>query len=208
MNKGNYEVIIDILMRIAEDKELSNVVFVSGGIVPWLVSKRDSKRNHGDIDFIVSEENMPKVRRFLIENNLYEPSLDSLNYEEANSIDYGVDTFIDSIPIGFYPFEQGEDGLIIQRSFTPNEIEGRKDLKVKKIPMMELNDYLSITTLPNSREIGISSLEVVKASKELVGREKDMYDIKEIDRIGYNSKRYERVKKSIENMILIYNTTT
>ena len=40
----------------------------------------------------------------------------------------------------------------------------------------------------------------VKVTKEKAGREKDTYDIKEIDRIGYDVNRYERVKSSINNM--------
>ena len=121
-------------------------------------------------------------------------------YEEAEKIDYGVDTYINGIPIGFYPYEQMPDGSIIQRSFSPTEVDGKKDLKVKEIPNMEVTDYLARTTLPNGSVIGISSLEVVKVTKEKAGREKDICDIREIDRIGYDADRYERVKNSINNM--------
>ena len=88
-------------------------------------------------------------------------------------VDYGVDTFINGIPIGFYPYEQMPDGSIIQRSFSPTEIDAKSDLKIKEIPNIEITDYLAKTTLPNGNVIGISSLEVIKATKEKVGRAKD-----------------------------------
>ncbi|MGE5456013.1 MAG: hypothetical protein ACM3O4_02800 [Ignavibacteriales bacterium] len=200
MEKGNYSNIINILMSIIQDEELADIVFVSGGIVPWLVSKKDSKRNHSDIDLLVLQENMLKVRKFLRKYNLYDASLDSLNYEDAEMVDYGVDTYIRDIPVGFYPYEQISDELIVQRSFSSTDVSGRKDLKVKEIPNMKVTDYLAKTTLPNGSVIGISSLEVVKVTKEKAGREKDIYDIKEINRIGYDADRYERVKSSINNM--------
>lgn len=200
MEKGNYSNIINILMSIIQDEELADIVFVSGGIVPWLVSKKDSKRNHSDIDLLVLQENMLKVRKFLRKYNLYDASLDSLNYEDAEMVDYGVDTCISGIPVGFYPYEQISDELIVQRSFSSTDVSGRKDLKVKEIPNMKVTDYLAKTTLPNGSVIGISSLEVVKVTKEKAGREKDIYDIKEINRIGYDADRYERVKSSINNM--------
>lgn len=200
MNQPNYNDIINLLTRANQYEELSNIIFVSGGIVPWLVSKKNSNRNHGDIDFIVAQENMPKVRAFLEKHNLYDAALDSLTYEDAKEVDYGVDTFIDGIPIGFYPYEQMPDNLMVQRSFSPTEIDGKKDLKVMEIPNMDIADYFATTTLPDGSTMGISSLEVVKATKEKAGREKDYYDIQEIDRIGYDSDRYNRVKNAINNM--------
>ncbi len=201
MKQASYSNIVNILMGITQkDDELGNIVFVSGGIAPWLVSKNDSERKHSDIDLLVAIENMPKIREFLLKHNLYDAALDSLSYDDAEMIDYGVDTYIDGLPIGFYPYERTRDGIIIQRSFTPTEIDGKKDLKTKEIPDMEITDYLAKTTLPNGRPIGISGLEVIKASKEKTGREKDVHDIKEIDRIGYDANRYERVKSSINNM--------
>lgn len=200
METIDYISIVNVLMDIVQHDDLGNIVFVSGGIVPWIISKKDSNRKHGDIDLLVSNENMPKIRKFLSEHNLYDASLDSLNYENALGVDYGIDTYIDGISVGFYPYEKTKDRSIIQRSFSPIEINGKKDLKTKKIPNIEINDYLSKATLPNGSLIGISSLEIIKATKEKAAREKDIYDIREIDRIGYDVDRYERVKDSINNM--------
>jgi len=200
MENVSYNDIIKVLMELVKDKDLANIIFVSGGIVPWLVSKRDSNRNHDDIDLIVLQKNMSKIREFLNKNNLYDSSLDSLSYEESKEIDYGVVTNINGISIGFYPCEQKLDGSIIQRSFTLKKINGKKDLKVKIIPNLILEDYFSKTTLPNGDNISISSLEVIKVMKEKVGREKDLHDINEINRIGYDLEKYKRVKKAIDNM--------
>lgn len=201
MKEFSYREIVEVLQIMMKHDRLRNKVFVSGGIVPWLVSGRDSNRSHGDIDLIVSQENMSIIREILKEYNLYNQELDSLTYEQDGKLqDYGVDTYIRGIPVGFYPYERTKDGTLIQRSFSPNEINGKKDLKVKEIPDVMIEDYFTKTILPNGLSIGISTLEFVRATKEKANRQKDAYDIAEIDKIGINKSRYERVKSSINMM--------
>lgn len=44
---------------------LQGKVFLEGGLVPWVISGRDSPRKHDDADFAVREEDMYVVRNWL-----------------------------------------------------------------------------------------------------------------------------------------------
>ncbi len=196
----SYQKIKEIIDLISSEEALRGKIYISGGIVPWLVSNTDSGRQHGDIDLICSQEDMELVRKCLKERNLYSEELDSLNYEQdGEKVDYGVDTYIRGVPVGFYPFEY-RDGVIIQRSFSPEFVDGKRDLKVKKITGISLEDYIAETKLDNGNSIGINTLEIIKATKSMVLRGKDITDIRQIDKIGINRERYDRVLNSVVNM--------
>ena len=192
----SYKQILSVLEKIYSQSKISNIINLSGGIVPYLISGVNSERNHGDIDFIVKKENMPIIRQLLQENNLYDADMDSLSIDNE---DYGIDAIIDGIPIGFYPYSVEGDN-IIQRSFTPQYMYGSPELKTRVMPQMLENDYIANYSLPNGEIIGTSSLEVIKATKTITGgREKDYFDIAQIDKIGTDESRYQRVSHSISN---------
>lgn len=196
----SYKKIKEIIDLLSSEEALRGKLYVSGGIVPWLVSNTDSGRQHGDIDLICSQEDMELVRKCLRERNLYNEELDSLNYEQdGEKVDYGVDTYIRGVPVGFYPFEY-RNGVIIQRSFSPEFVDGKRDLKVKRISGISLEDYITETKLDNGNSIGINTLEIIKATKAMALRGKDITDIKQIDKIGINKERYDRVLNSVMNM--------
>ena len=195
-----FQKIKEVVDLINSQEGLKGKIFIAGGIVPWIVSNKDSGRQHGDIDIICKQEDMDLIRLLLKEKNLYHEDMDSLNYEqEGQTIDYGVDTVIRDIPVGFYPYEY-KDGTIIQRSFSPNFVGGKRDLKVKRISGLNLDDYLTQVELADGQKLGISTLEVIKATKSMVLRGKDIQDIKQIDRIGIDKERYERVFNAVKNM--------
>ena len=197
----SYEKIVETLMKINVIEELRGKLFISGGIVPWIVSETDSQRMHGDIDLICKQEDMDLVRQKLKDYRIYAPELDSLSYpQEGETQDYGVDTYIGGVPVGFYPYETRE-GKIIQRSFSPNLVDGKPDLKVKIIDGLDMEDYLTSTTLSNGVTIGHSTLEMIRATKSVAGREKDRYDIAQIDAIGTNPERQAKVNNAVSNMI-------
>lgn len=188
-----YEKIMETLMKINVIEELRGKLFVSGGIVPWIISEVDSGRLHGDIDLICKLEDMDLVRQKLKDYNIYEPQLDSLTYEqEGLRQDYGVDTYIGGVPVGFYPYEV-KNGRIIQRSFSPDLVDGKPDLKVKIMDGLDEKDFLTTTTLSNGVTIGHSTLEMIRATKLRANRAKDHYDIAQIDAIGIDSERWKRV---------------
>ena len=196
----SYEKIMETLMKINVIEELRGKLFVSGGIVPWIISETDSGRLHGDIDLICRQEDMPLVRQKLKDYNIYAPELDFLTYPQEGTVqDYGVDTYIGGVPVGFYPYEI-ENGKIIQRSFSPDLVDGKPDLKVKIIDGLDERDYLTSTTLSNGITISHSTLEMVRATKLIANRVKDYHDIAQIDAIGIIAERWERVANAVCRM--------
>jgi len=193
-----YQQIVAVLEKIYSQDGIVNLINLSGGIVPYLISNTDSGRNHGDIDFIVKKDNMLLIRQMLQENNLYNIELDSLNIQRDDNEDYGVDTVIYGVPVGFYPYSI-ENNTIVQRSFTPQYMFGKTELKTRILPGISEKDYITRYQLENGTCINISSLEIIMASKEKAGREKDLSDIKRINQIGFNNEKYQRAKNSIDN---------
>lgn len=196
----SYQKIMETLMKINVIEELRGKLFISGGIVPWIISETDSNRTHGDIDLICKQEDMDLVRQKLKDYNIYAPELDSLTYPQIGEVqDYGVDTYIGGVPVGFYPYEF-KNGRITQRSFTPDIIEGKPDLKVKIIDGIDERDYLTTTMLSNGLILGHSTLEMIKATKKKANRSKDRHDIAQIDAIGTDSERQTRVDEAVARM--------
>ena len=59
--------IIDILLTLLEDDELSKYILVSGSIVPYLILSKESKDKHEDLYIYVLEEKMNFLRKRLNE---------------------------------------------------------------------------------------------------------------------------------------------
>ena len=205
----NYQQVKEVLKKILSVPELQGKLIISGGIVPYIISDTDSGRLHSDIDVICKQEDMTIVREKLKEFGVYNERLDSLSYRHSNGLDYGVDTNISGVPVGFYPYEvktvKRLDGsklvdtdMIVQRTFTPPyEKEGKPELKVKEIPNLLENDYYAeshIDGIPYKH----TSLELIKATKLLALKagwrtEKDLKDIEQIDSIGTDEEKQKRV---------------
>lgn len=51
---GNYQKIKSIILRLCLDENLKDkIIVVGGGTVPYLISKKESNREHSDIDIII-----------------------------------------------------------------------------------------------------------------------------------------------------------
>ena len=68
------------------------------------------------------------------------------------------------------------------------------------IPGVEEGDLFEERALPGGTVVGCATLESVRAAKVASGREKDVLDVAEIGRIGYDSARYARVTTAYEAM--------
>lgn len=66
-------------LRVLGEESLAGKIFLMGGLVPWVVSGRDSGRLHSDVDLAVRAEDMPAVRTWLVEREPRVAVLDSLD---------------------------------------------------------------------------------------------------------------------------------
>lgn len=192
--KNNWNKLINTLYKILDYKNLSNILYVSGGLVPYLCANRKSERIHDDIDFIVNIKDIQSVRTYIKELNCYNPEYDSLMFKNSKYGDYGFKVNFLGVNLSFSPFEILDNSTIVQYVLN-------RKLNLKKAIMkgMSTKDYLSKINFLG-RNIKINSLEFMKAIKEIPYREKDIIDIAIIDNQGYNKAKYKRIKKSLTTM--------
>lgn len=104
------------------------------------------------------------------------------------------------IPVSFAPFDvQGND--IIQRNFSKLGLAGFDALMTVTMRGIAVEDYITSHNIEGLR-IGTYTLEMVQCTKETIGREKDIRDIQEIEKIGIDQKRYLRIKPVVLAMTL------
>lgn len=187
-----------VLVMTAE--AVRKAVFLEGGLIPWLVSGRDSGRLHGDVDFSVRIDDMPAVRGWLSREGLYDRTLDSIDLPcNSSHADFGVHAIINGVPVSFCPFAL-EGGELRQRNATVGRLEGFDALFEARIPGLEEEDFVEIRNLPGVGRAGIATLEACLAAKSKTARPKDAADVEEIARVGYDAARFERVEAAFYRM--------
>lgn len=97
----SFDYITAVLNKIHSQPQMGEVLNLSGGVAPYVLTSTPSNRGHGDLDFVVKQEHMEFVREMLSSLQLYEPGLDSLNINSNNELDHGVCAFIGGVPVGF-----------------------------------------------------------------------------------------------------------
>lgn len=189
-----------VLMPLLCNEQLNGIIYVAGGIVPYVYSGEESARTHSDIDIVAAIENMPIIRKYLKDSNQYDAAFDSLTFAyNAKQADYGLEVFIEGIPVNFAPFVvQGCN--IYQRNFLKKELSGYDALLTATMEGISIDDYMTRLTLLDSNTIGTYTIEMVKCAKESSDREKDLQDIEVIDRLPVDIARYNRVKSVVEKM--------
>lgn len=187
-------------LRVMTAEGLRGIVFLEGGLVPWVASGRDSGRLHGDVDLSVRLADMPAIREWLASEGLYERTLDSLDLVcNAARADFGTHAVIDGVPVSFCPFLFDGDALI-QRNAATERTEGFSALFEARIPGIAEGDFVETREVCGAGAVGFSTLEACRAAKAASGREKDAHDVAEIDRVGCDAARLARVEAAFENM--------
>ncbi len=187
-------------LRVMSAAALRGTVFLEGGLVPWIVSGRDSGRLHGDVDFSVRLADMPAVREWLAREGLYDRSLDSLDLAcNASRADFGVHALVGDVPVSFCPF-LFDDGVLVQRNAALARFEGFDALFEARIPGIAEEDLVEVREVPGAGRVGISTLEACRAAKAASGRPKDGRDVAEIDRLGCDAGRLARTEAAFAGM--------
>lgn len=193
-----------VAMRVLTAPGLAGRVFLEGGLVPWVVSGRDSGRMHGDVDLSVRLTDMPAVRAWLMAEGLYDAALDSLCLPcNAGFGDFGVHAVADEVLVSFCPFFLTADGALHQRNAALEVTDGFEALLETSVAGIAEGDFVEGRTLPDGVRIGCATFEGVRAAKTVSGRGKDTHDIAEIDRIGFDAGRYTRIVETFEAMDVV-----
>ena len=175
-----------------------DVLYIAGGITPYLLLNENSNRLHDDIDCICMLEDINELRNIIKQTKYYNSEWDSLNYAKDNK-DYGFEFKINGVPVGIYPFSYSKN-ILLQYTFDPYT----KNCKIKKIELMDINDYVHEYKSKNGIKYKMMSLEYIKLSKDNSVRPKDKIDSKKIEETNLIR---EDVMKRINNYKEIQNTT-
>lgn len=153
-------------------------IYLSGGIVPYILANQESNRLHDDIDTICSMDDISNLREILKQTEYYKPEWDSLNIAK-NGKDYGFEIQVEGVPVGIYPFTY-ENGQLTQYTYDPYTHQ----CKEKNFSLENLSDYIMSYQSQDGKKYNTMSLEYIKKSKDMVGRPKDIVDSKKISELG------------------------
>lgn len=193
-----------VALRVACDPELNGIVYLAGGLVPWLLLDKDSGRRHGDVDVAVELRDLDRVRAWAKREGFWRSEYDtrSLACNEGGA-DYGFEAFVEGVPVSVTPFEVRGD-VVEQRSFSFADLSGFDALIAGTMTGIVREDYAYRRMLPDGREVGFETLEVLRAAKQASGRDKDAHDLRALDRVGYDENRCGRVSGPVTAMRMTF----
>ena len=188
-------VVIAIVLAV-----LSVPFMIIMGILPWLLTGEDSGRLHGDVDLSARAEEMGRIREVLTGMGLYQKAGDSrFLFCNRTRADHGLELWVGEVPVNIAPFTPAAGGLR-QRNFLLSREAGFDALMTATVEGMALEDFVTESTLPDGRRVLTQTAESVRAEKECSGREKDRADLRQLDKLGFDTARYERVRYPIQTM--------
>ena len=182
-----FKEITNILEEIYKLKEINDIIYINGGIVPYLIDNKASKRKHSDIDVLVELKDMNIIRNSLKKYNLYRENKDSL---KLTNQDYGIHANIRGIDIGFYPFEIENNGIKVN-TFS---IDEKNIFKSRFIKGLTFNDFYEIISF-NNYKIKIIKRELLYLLKENLTRDKDKLDYEVLKMLDLNKECLTRLRK-------------
>ncbi len=188
--------------EIKDMDDFYRLVYVSGGIVPYLYLGIPSVRKHEGLHFICEKQNMTRLRELVRKHGVYVPEWDSMSFETAED-DYGFCFKVADVPVEVFPFEVTAYG-IKQNSYNCYNRECKSNL----LPNLAKSDYISIYKTPMCDTLKARSLEVIAISKYLLNRYKDKIDFGYLSKCELDREKFDRVKESfveLRNKQDIYN---
>lgn len=181
-----YSEVMEVYKKIEKMNKTKAKLYLSGGIVPYVLLNEDSNRRHVNLDLLCSKDDIRMIREVFRKNDLYEPKRDSLTYT-INNIDYGLQVVIDKIKVNIAVFEEKDNGIIEYSFDCHNRIGRIKNINAK------LSDYIVPYVSADNKKYNTLSLEFLIADKIMLKREKDKKDIEKIKECNGISE--EKIKK-------------
>lgn len=178
--------ILEVYRKIEKMNKTSAKLYLSGGIIPYILLNEESGRRHANLDLLCSKDDVRMIREVFRKQDLYEPKRDSLTYT-VNNIDYGFQVVIDKIKVNIAVFEETENGIVEYGFDCHNRIGRIKHINTK------LSDYILPYVSSDNKKYRALSLEILIANKLLLGRDKDKKDIEKIKEC--NGVSEDKIKK-------------
>jgi len=212
--KDNHELIEKTLKEICNKLNKSDVdYYLAGALAALIGSGVPLFRYHGDIDFMINEKDIEKVRKALegTEYDFVDHRLDNeKTYTEELGYTQGEHEVIayhrdSEFHLGFFLFERQPDNSLVTRGYFMQEQEGKRIAMVleKRIPQELVSlEYSKDRVEFAGTEFRIATPESVYARKAYTRNPKDLLDIQalegkvDIDKIA-EMKTYKATSKIV-----------
>ena len=196
-----WSVAVQALTRLQQLSVLQGRFYVAGGLVPWLITNRDSGRMHSDIDVVVAQPDMPLFRYEMQRHSYYNSATDARCVWPQLRHDYGFDVVIDGVTVNIAPFESVPAG-IVQRNATYTGIGDSAAYVSLLIPRLTVSEYVTHSRWYDLSLLGHYPLALVYATKRITKRPKDVHDCIELDRLGLHPDDILRYSDALQHMQL------
>lgn len=162
--KNNYNDIVDVILTFLEDDEIISNIAISGSVVPYLITEKESLEYHSDFYILVKNKKIDMVRKKIKDlTREYEFDIisDSKKYSKE---DYGFKIKYQGTTIGFFPYSLVDNDLTI-KTFAINKDGTKINLKRKVIPSVSKSSVIRLIKFGKGK-IRIMSPEFILADKE------------------------------------------
>lgn len=162
---GNYNDIIDVILTLISDDEIASSIAVSGSIVPYLITDKESSEYHSDFYVLVKEKKIGIIRnklKKLSKEYQFDITSDSKKYAAT---DYGFKIMYENTIVGFFPYALLDGDLTI-RTFSVDKENQKIVLKKKLIPKVSKSSVIRLIRFGKDRKLRIMSPEFILADKE------------------------------------------
>lgn len=161
---SNYNDIIDIILTLVEDEDIANNIAVSGSIVPYLVTNKESLEFHSDFYILVKNKKIDLVRskiKQLTKEYEFDFVSDSRKYSKE---DYGFKVKYQGTVVGFFPYSLIDNDLTI-KTYGVSKDNSKISLKKKIIPDVKKSSVIRLINFSKTK-IRIMSPEFILSDKE------------------------------------------
>jgi hypothetical protein len=188
--------------------------YITGGIVAYVVANEPFNREHSDIDVIIPESQV-KTAQEALKSHGFEFWDERYAHRDRERKDlegrgghhnYGARDKETGVRIGFYTFQETEDGKIVMV-----DIYGERDKNGKLIEKTEetvfpsgiqKEDLLDLKKYPFGKsKVGIVTPEYIYLRKKAALRPKDISDAELLKKSGHlDTSRLERLEEQLPNI--------
>jgi hypothetical protein len=191
----------ELVMQLMANSTHTGQWAVAGGTVPWLISGRDAGRFHSDLDLVAPASAMPAIRNWLRASGNYSPCLDSWVDGHA-SVDYGLYAIVAGVLVNIAPFV--ESSTVLYQYNCSFAALGDADACVQvTMPALTVAEYVVHRPWHTGTLLSHFPLALVKATKRISNRPKDVLDIAEIDRLGVDADRVDFYQQCLAKMEIV-----
>ena len=161
---SNYNDIVDIILTLVSEEDLAGNIAISGSIVPYLVTGKESFEYHSDFYILVKNKKSDEVRK-KIKELAREYEFDIISDSKKYSMeDYRFKIKYEGTTVGFFPYSIINNDLTI-KTYAMSKDGSKISLKKKIIPSVTKSSVIRLIKFAKTK-IRIMTPEFILADKE------------------------------------------